>query len=139
MAYTRPISWFYQHTLGVSLNNVRNSWGAFDPDLNRVFLRLWRDCLQRTENGDRILVLLDDPPTKPPGYFERVSHLELMRRGIPGFGIVCVAKDVSDPVRKIVSYDDKRLLALGELVHEEDRTYAAVLDWVSVKTVRSGQ
>ncbi len=132
MASKRPISWFYQHILGAKLSNVRNSWGAFDPEANRVFLSLWRDGIDRTDSGDRTLVLLDDPPTRPPGYTERKAHLDLMRAGVPGYGVVCVAKDVDDPVRSIDFYDDVRLLVLGALIHDGERTYAEIVDRIPV-------
>ena len=53
------ISAFFEQTLGANLRNIRNSWGAYNPNTNQLFLRVWNDQLQ-TLNGDEYIYVLSN-------------------------------------------------------------------------------
>ena len=54
----RKINDFFRNTLGANLTNPRWSWGAYNPDTNQLFLRVWEDDIDRSdeESSDRVLI-----------------------------------------------------------------------------------
>ena len=101
------INGFFQNVLGANLKNQRWSWGAVDPLNNRVFLRVWKDQIQPFESGKRVIVARKISRRKSePGLTERRNHLELIRQGAKGIGIVCESVDPdTSGARKIKSFD----------------------------------
>src|SRR5688500_6119459 len=108
------ISKFFEHTLHAKLSNKIWSWGAIDSS-NRVFLRVWKDQIQRDAGGERVLVYWENPTIQSAGYPERRKHLDAMRSGAQAFGIVCIARQTPNGGRKIVDFDSSRLLRLDAL------------------------
>lgn len=122
------ISQFFQNTLGANLKNSRWSWGALNPLTNRVFLRVWKDEIQPSDDGERVMVLRKVPRRKSNGYSERVNQLALIKEGAEGIGVVCTAVDPkTKDVRIISEFDKGTLLQLGELIDDGGDTYARIV------------
>ena len=70
----RTNSEFFQNTLGAKLRNPVWSWGAYNPDTNQLFLRVWEDDIDRSdeESSDRVLILGAHWKTKSSGLPERL-------------------------------------------------------------------
>ena len=127
------ITHFYTHSLGVKLRNTRWSWGAIDPMTNSVFLSVWDCHIECVSDGERIRVRHERLRKTPHGYNERCRHLNLIRQGATGFGIVCTPKDTEAESWEIKSFDETMLLRLGRLVEKNDKTYAYIDARVSVE------
>ncbi len=133
------ISEFYQNILGANLTNSRWSWGAVDPVANRVYLRVWEDLIENVEDGQRVIVLNDAPQTSR-GRPERERHLEAIRNGAEGFGVVCVASfQPAADSRQIKAFDDKELLAFDGLTEENGSTYATFRSRIPVAELAARQ
>jgi putative restriction endonuclease len=119
---------FFEKTLGVKLNNPRQSWGAVDIASNRVFLRIWEDQIKEDGNGLKVQVYWKVKRSKSNGYAERLKHLAIIQDGAVGIGILCEADD-PNPVgnRKIKSFDDEQLLLLGEISEDDGFKYARIV------------
>jgi hypothetical protein len=130
------ITRFFTNTLGANLKNARWSWGAEEPMTNRIFLRLWKDQIETLNDGERILVLVARDQSRntsrgSPGFGERRTHIEKIRNGAEGFGVVCTAADPdTDEARTIVEFDQDTLLRLGAITEENGRTYARIEAWI---------
>ena len=72
------INQFFTETLGANCRNKRWSWGAVDPAVNRVFLRVWKDQIVPDGDGERVRVALDMPTRKSSGFAERKAHVMLI-------------------------------------------------------------
>ena len=129
------INQFFTEILGVKLRNERWSWGAIDHTTNRVFLRVWDDYIESVPDGERILVghEKEEPRPNRSGYNERLEHLDLIRKGATGFGVVCTPKDPEAESWNIKSFDETTLLKLGSLTKEKGQTYAHIDARVPVK------
>lgn len=127
------INRFFTEVLGAHLKNPRWSWGAQDQLNNRVYLRVWEDQVFNVAGRQRVQV--GYPRTKKSnGYAERDAQLNLIRSGVQGFGVVCVAVDTNPVgVRKIATFEDRYLVRFGDLVTEGDYTYAEIDSHVSVE------
>jgi hypothetical protein len=99
------INRFFTDTLGAQLKNPRWSWGATDDSNNRVYLRVWQD--EESATGERILISRNKPRRESNGFAERKGHIDLIRDGAEGFGIVCTAVDPNT--------NDAREKAMGTL------------------------
>ena len=120
------ITTFFETVLNARLTNPIWSWGAVDSQ-DRIFLRVWSDQIRSSANGDTVEVFWKNPRRRSAGYNERYRHLEMIRQGAQGFGIVCTARETSDGGREIVGFDDRYLLRLGTLTEDERRVYARVI------------
>ena len=132
------INQFFTDTLGANLRNPRWSWGAVDPMTNRVYLRVWEDDIESTEDGARVLVVGDEwrRRSQSNGLQERDKHIAQIRKGARGFGVLCVAVGPrpTEP-REIKSCDDTILLQLGAITKENGRTYAHIEARIPVEEV----
>jgi putative restriction endonuclease len=128
------ISTFFEVTLGANLANARWSWGAYRPDTNRLFLRVWKDQVAPIRGlGDGVRVLDRMWKGRSPGYAERAKHLELLRSGAEAYGVVCTAADnTASGSRRIKEFDQERLVRLGRLVDDGGQVWAEVREWVDV-------
>lgn len=137
------ISVFFTNKLGANLKNPRWSWGAVDPISNRVFLRVWADQIDVTPIGKRVQVDWDQPHTKSLGIAERREHIERIRYGAEGYGVVCEATDTgAEGVRKILKFDCNTVLRFSGFMRENERTYAMIDRHVPVDDLlrqRTGQ
>ena len=120
------INRFYTDILGVKLRNTRWSWGALDDITNCVFLSVWEYYIEPVPEGERIVVRHEKPRQHLHGYNERCRHLNLMREGTTGFGIVCIPADNKAESWTIKSFDETTLLQLGSLTEENNQTYAHI-------------
>lgn len=124
---------FYTNTLGANLAGVRWSWGATNPNTNQIFLRVWEDELESVGGVERSLLLKHDWPGKSNGFPERKRHIEAMRNGAEGYGVVCTAKDTTAAGRKIAHFDESTLLRFGEVLDEGQAVYGIVVGRVEVE------
>lgn len=120
------ITRFYTDILGVKLRNTRWSWGAIDPMTNSVFLSVWEYHIECVSDGERVRVRHERLRKNPHGYNERCKHLNLIRQGAIGFGVVCTPKDTESESWQIKSFNETMLLRLGRLTEESDQTYAYI-------------
>ena len=127
-----PISAFFERVLGAAFKNNRWSWGALDPDTNRVFLRVWDDDIDRDDRGDRVVVLRGDWRRSSSGLKERQTHIELLKSGAAGFGVLCTAASDERP-RTIVHFDRDVILRFGALIEQGDAVLARIVDRVPVR------
>jgi len=134
------INAFYTNVLGANLRNVRWSWGSYDPITNRVFLRVWDDEIRQAEGGNRALVLREHPTRSSPGYSERRNHIELIRNGAAGFGVLCTAVDpFTTGARNIKDFDKSSVLRFGEILTENGDTYAQIVNRIDVTQLARAQ
>jgi putative restriction endonuclease len=130
------INAFFRETLGANLSNARWSWGATNPFTSQIFLRVWADEFAEVEGKECIAVFGEGWISDSPGLPERRRHVELLRAGVQGFGVLCWAEDpTTTGPRKIDHFDHDTLLKLGRLVEAQNTTYAEVLDRPSVSLV----
>ena len=128
------INRFFAEILGAKRRNPVWSWGATDPMTNRVFLCVWKDQIEAALDGERIFVARDEPRRASPGFAERHKHLDYIRNGADGFGVVCTAIDPNTmESKKIDTFDENTLLQLGTFTQENGQTYAHIDARVPVK------
>ncbi|MSU60038.1 MAG: hypothetical protein EXS35_18025 [Pedosphaera sp.] len=121
------INQVFEETLGVHLKNPRWSWGAVDPVSNRVFLRVWEDQIQPDGDGERVQIYWKKPRTNSPGLAERLEHLEAIKNGAPGIGIVATAVETNPSgARQIASFHESPLLQLGGFSEDDIGIYARI-------------
>lgn len=121
---------FITNTLGANLRNPRWSWGASNPQTNELFLRVWDDQLETVEGIERSLILTNDWSGSSPGYSERQRHIDALRKGAQGYGIVCTARDINASGRTIKDFDRDLLLKFGDIVDDGPRVFAVVISRV---------
>ncbi|WP_454883984.1 HNH endonuclease [Sphingomonas oryzagri] len=126
------ISRFFSDRLQVPFNNDRWSWGAYDADHNRVFLRVWEHGF--SDDKTTMEVLWDDDPRTNAGANERRRHVERIAEGAQAFGVLCVRHDGLGENR-IKSFDAARLLLLGKPEHVGDRWVSPVLGKIDVHEI----
>lgn len=132
------INRFFAEILGAKRRNPVWSWGATDPMTNRVFLCVWEDQIETVPDGERIFVARDEPRRTSPGFAERHKHLDYIRNGADGFGVVCTAIDPNTMESKeIDTFDETSLLQLGTFTKEDGRTYARIDARVPVEELTS--
>lgn len=101
---------------------------------HQVFLRVWRDHLESMEEGEGIAVLCTSWKGSSAGFAERQRHLASIRQGAEGYGVLCTPMAVKNSgSRSIKEFDACRLLKLGGLIEKGTRTYAMVVERVSVE------
>jgi hypothetical protein len=134
------ISDFFKKTLGAKLRNTVWSWGALNPNTNQLFLRVWDDQLQTVAGGERISILRTDWDGPSHGFPERKSHVEALRNGAEGYGVLCTAKDIHSPGgRRIAKFDSESLLKFGEIIDDGNRVFAQVVDHIPVENLARPQ
>lgn len=124
------INAFFRDELGASLANSRWSWGGVDERNRRVYLRLWRSEI-RDEANQRDIQLLrkDSSNTGRPGWAERTRHIELIRSGYAGFGVLCVKESPEAGV--ILDFDSEELVVLGPITESESCVRAEIVGTVT--------
>lgn len=123
------INGFFSESLKAPLKNQRWSWGAIDTDNARVFLRVWLDDIA---NG-RVAIGHENLDDTRPGYKERQTHIQRIRDGSKGFGVVCKAEDPSSVPRRIDDFDSSNLIVFGHLIEISGLTFATITGNVSVQ------
>lgn len=134
------ISDFFKNTLGANLSNARWSWGAYNANMNQLFLRVWDDHLETVDGTERISILRTDWEGTSAGFPERKRHVEALRNGAEGYGVLCTAKDIHSPKgRTIGEFDSRTLLKFGQIIDEGPRVYAQIVDHIPVEDVARPQ
>ena len=119
------ISIFFENTLGVNIANPRWSWGATNLTTNQLFLRVWADHLETVNGAEWISVLWNKWEGSSAGFPERKRHVDALRNGAEGYGVLCTPKHGPTPAsRELAKCDDQLLLNFGGLIEEDDRVYA---------------
>lgn len=122
------INEFFRRKLGSTFRDPRKSWGAYDVESNRVFLRIGQWALEEYE--DWAVVFHPDWQDKF-GPRERQSHIQRMREGADGYAVLVEYNDEN----KIKSYDDQILIQLGEFEEEDGIIYAEIVNRISVNDI----
>ncbi len=130
------ISDFFENRLGVKLKNFRNSWGASNPDTKQVFLRVWEHDLRTIQGVEHIKILDADWVGQSRGFPERKRHVEELRKGVEGYGVLCIAKDISGS-RRIEKFDRETLLRFGKIIDEDNHVFAPVVGRIPVENLYS--
>lgn len=120
------VSDFFTIKLGANLANIRWSWGASNPQTNQLFLRVWDDQLNTLDGVERILLLAADW-SPSPGYAERQRHVEALRNGAQGYGVVCTPRDIHASGRSIKRFDHDFLLQFGDVIDDGPFVFAVVI------------
>ncbi len=121
------INEFFQQTLGANLTNIRWSWGAVRPDSNRVFLRVWDDEIEPLDGGKAVYVFNKTwTGSHGNGGKERAKHIDQLRSGAEGYGVVCHPRFDKNGKRHIADFDSNRLLKLGEIVDRRGKLFARI-------------
>lgn len=126
------ISDFFTNTLGANLANSRWSWGASNPNTNQRFLRVWEDELDMVGDLERCLILKSDWAGASAGFPERKRHIDILRNGAEGYGVVCTAKDIRASSRTIAEFDRDLLLKFGDIIDDGMCVYAHIIDRIPV-------
>ena len=132
------ISDLFENKLGVKLKNTRWSWGASNPDTKQVFLRVWDDDFQSIDGLEHIRILGKDWVGPSHGFPERIRHIEELRKGSEGYGVLCTAED-SDPsdARRIKTFDHNTLLQFGQIIDVGKNVFARVVAYIPVENIYS--
>ncbi|MBD3672004.1 MAG: HNH endonuclease [Planctomycetaceae bacterium] len=134
------ISSFYENQLGAKLANSRWSWGAVDKVTDRIFLRVWKSEIEHPPAGERVLLRKGDWETNSNGYDERTKHIQKIRNGSQGYGVVCERKkSQSKDGSKIANFNQETLLKFGDIIDDGSDVFAEVIDRVSVKDLARQQ
>lgn len=131
----RPlISGFFDRELGAPLNNTRWSWGAINKATGQLFLRVWTDEREPVKGIDCISILNNQWQGASSGLPERRVHVELLKNGAEGYGVLCVPRD-SAKGRNIASFDDRYLLRFGHVVEIRGHSYASIAGQIAVEEI----
>lgn len=119
------INRFYEEKLGIKLKIVY-SWGAYDAANNRVFLNIWHDRITSDGEGEKVQVYWKKEK-ETNNSRERSEHLAAIAQGAMGIGILCVPKDPNASRRNVKTFDDEKLLLLGDLSEDDNFRYARIV------------
>jgi hypothetical protein len=100
-----------------------------------VFLRLWEDNLKGASK-DRAVIFWKNKPRgeQSNGYRERWAHVEAIKQGAQGFGVVRV-RDPHEKPRLIADYEADALMQLTALT-EDDRAIYAQTKWIPLERLK---
>ncbi len=133
------INQFFEDILRAKPKNPRWSWGAVDFRSNRVFLKVWKDNIKSDDGGERVKIYWKDPAREQShGYVERGTHVEAIKNGAHGFGIVCRARDPHEKPRTIADFEKDALVRLGAL-SEDTRGIYARMKWMPISEFKLPQ
>lgn len=126
---TLGINAFFATVLNAPLANPRWSWGAVNEFGASVFLRLWRMDLTVVD-GRRCISVLGTGGADSHGWKERERHIELIKSGHSGYGVLC---DKGRPDSgTITGFDQANLAKLGQVFEKNGEVFVEFLDMVSV-------
>src|SRR5207302_1661521 len=117
------ISAFFRGKLRAPLRNVRWSWGAVRRPTGQVFLRVW--TYDRERIPGYVHVLGPRRGKARLGWWERREHVNELRLGKRGFGVVCTAKTyVGSGGKTIATFEQDSVVRLGKLLQRGRHVYA---------------
>jgi hypothetical protein len=130
------INYFFEKVLRAKPKNQRWSWGAIDHRANRVFLRLWEDQIKGNSHG-KAVIFWKNRSVAPHshGYRERAEHVQAIKNGAQGFGVICRARDKNEKPRTIAEYEQDALVLLTGLTEDERAVYAQT-KWISLEELK---
>lgn len=98
--------------LGAPLHNKNWSWCAKASDNSFAVFTVWEDLIENGQFEFSWKPKLTDV-RKKPGRKELIETLDLvLERGIPAYGIRCIAEDIDANPRKRIGFDTEALLDL---------------------------
>lgn len=122
MASILSLTEFFKIKLNAPMLNNRWSWGAVRPDRSAVFLSVWQDEIKRDDQRDPTsqtwvdLLWNEGLWAEVNGVSmardERVSHLDLVKSGIPAYALVKVARDPKAMPRQMKEFNSDYLIAI---------------------------
>lgn len=130
---------FYSEFLKAPLINDRWSWGAVRPHSDQLFLRIWKDLIVEEPIGSRAELLKVSKNTSNPGYNERVRHIELLRNGYQGYGVLCTVRDPAEKPRKIRAMDQSNVAVFGGMSEYDGKIFATITGYIPVSDVLLGR
>jgi 5-methylcytosine-specific restriction protein A len=125
---------FFEETLGAKLKNLNWSLGAIDSS-NRVFLKVWADCIEK----NRVRIYWKDDTLDRKGKNERLEHLKRIYNGAKCFGILCKMINLDSGKRKMENFECKQLLRLGDfddLIKRGNVISAGILGWFPISKLK---
>ena len=129
---------FFENRLGVKRRNKVWSWGASNPDTQQIFLCVWEDDIQTSDGLERIMVLGTDWIGTSHGFKERKQHLEELRKGAEGYGVLCTAVDIhTSEARSIKKFDRETLLKFGKIIDEDNHVFVRIVDRIPIENLYS--
>lgn len=101
-----------------------------------MFLRVWQDEVEVIDGVTYVRLVnhaaYADGPTVA-GYIERLNHLEALRSGSDGFGIMLRAVDPKAHRRTIARYNDKVVFQLGDIIQRSGDDWAAMAGGIEAR------
>jgi hypothetical protein len=105
-------------------------------ETGQVFLRVWTDERVRIRGVDCVKVLGAGWARGSSGKPERGKHVERLKEGAEGYGVLCVPRDSEKTGhRNIASFDRDLLLKLGSIFKSDGDTYATILDDIPTEQI----
>lgn len=118
--------------LKAPLTNQMWSWGGISQVTNHVIFRAWRDEDKSLPDGRRAVRFTNHEfiagrtrsGKVDRGYDERLKQLDLIRNGDRiGYCVICIAEDVTAPVRSVRNFDDDAMYRIEHLVELDGDTW----------------
>lgn len=136
MASILSITEFFKIKLAAPLLNSRWSWGAVRPDGSAVYLSIWQDEIKRDDPKDPLSptwvnVLWEEKAWIDSGGTsmardERVRHLDVIKSGVPGFGVIKAAKNIGQRPRQMKEFNSEYLVELKNEFRTSDEGHTLI-------------
>jgi len=127
---------FFEKRLNAPLVNQGWSWGSYDKANYRIFLRIHEENIQPDAIQPKRALLFDPSwaDSTSPGAPERLTHIQALRDGAVGYGVVYSTFFAGDRW-KTKDFDHRFLLKLGKVKAVGDQIFAAVLAKLPVNQI----
>lgn len=122
MASILSLTEFFKVKLNAPMLNNRWSWGSIKSDGSAVILSVWQDEIKRDDPKDPLSptwvdLLWDEVHWNEVNggslaRDERIKHITLIKSGIPGFGLIKVARDIKAVPREMKEFNSDYLPTL---------------------------
>ena len=120
--------------LGAPLKNPQWSWGAFHPEKNRLFLKVWTDEVIH-ENGRYFHILLKGEhrqPTTQLGAKERLAQIDMIKQGVQPYLVMCSCESNKSNTRKIKKVNQNNVFQAGEIIEKDGHLWIESLQPIAV-------
>jgi len=122
MASILSLTEFFKVKLNAPMLNNRWSWGSIKLDGSAVILSIWQDEIKRDDPKDPLSpswvdLLWDEAHWNEVNGStlardERIKHIDLIKSGTPGFGLIKVARDINAMPREMKEFNSDYLITL---------------------------